>query len=314
MRALRTSLASAIPVAIVFASLFASGPARADEQSEVDKVRAAYLAQKYDDAEIRLREMVDPKHPSLHDPALVSQARMYLAAVLIAKKQPDQATPVFERILIDDPDFEPDLLSFPTEVIDQFIDTRSRLRERLNALAQERARKEVERKMREEDEKLHEVARVAMLERLAGEEKVTTVNSRWLALVPFGTGQFQNGDRALGWFFLATESACIVGTGVTVPIFLTDLEYRSDAYRAGDITRTNEYTDRANIVRTVDLSLVGAFAVTAVVGVVQAQVAFVPEVVEVRKRPLPNVSWTATPTIAPSMDAKGAVVGVIGRF
>jgi hypothetical protein len=313
MRALRTSLASAFAFAILLAILFASGPACADEQSEVDKIRAAYLAQKYDDAEIRLREMVDPKHPTLHDPALAAQARMYLAAVLIAKKQPDQATPVFERILLDDPDFEPDLLSFPTEVVDQFIDTRSRLRERLNALAQERARKEVERKMREEDDKRREVARVAMLERLAGEEKVTTVNSRWLALVPFGTGQFQNGDRALGWFFLATESACLVGTGVTVPIYLTDLEYRSDAYRDGDSTRANEYIDRANVVRTVDLALVGALAVTAVAGVIEAQVAFVPEVVEVRKRPLPT-AWTATPTLAPSTDARGAVVGVVGRF
>ncbi len=314
MRALRTSIAQALSTAIVLAILFASGNARADEQSEVDKIRAAYLAQKYDDVETRLREMLDPKHPTLRDPAVVTQARMYLAAALIAKKHPDQATPVFERILLDDADFEPDLLSFPTEVIDQFIDTRSRLRERLNALAQERARKEVERRMREEDEKRREVARVAMLERLAGEEKVTTTNSRWLALVPFGTGQFQNGDRALGWFFLAAESACLAGTAITVPIYLTDLQYRSDAYRAGDSTRANEYIDRANIVRNVDLALVGALAVTAVAGVVEAQVAFVPEAVEVRKRPLPTVSWTATPTIAPSMDARGAVVGFVGRF
>jgi hypothetical protein len=310
MRALRTSFALAF--AIFFATLLASGPARADEQSEVDKIRAAYLAQKYDDAETRLREMLDPKHPTLRDPALVTQARMYLAAVLVAKKVPDQATPVMERILLDDPDFEPDLLSFPTEVIDQFIDTRSRLRERLNALAQERARKEVERKMREEDEKRREVVRVQMLERLAGEEKVTTVNSRWLALVPFGTGQFQNGDRALGWFFLATESACLLGSGVTVPIYLTDLEYRSEAYRDGDTTRANEYITRASAVRTVDLVLVGAFAVTAIAGVVEAQAAFVPEVVEVRKRPLPIA--TVVPTIAPSTDARGAVVGVVGRF
>ena len=222
MRALRSILAPAFASAILLAACIAGGTARADEQSELDKVRAAYAVQKYDEAEARLRDVLDPKHPALRDPALVTQARMYLAAVLIAKKQPDQATPVFEKILLDDPDFEPDILSFPTEVIDQFIDTRARLRERLNELAQERARKELERKIQEEDAKRREVARVAMLERLAGEEKVTTLSSRWLALVPFGTGQFQNGDRALGWFFLATETACVVGTGVTVPIYLTD--------------------------------------------------------------------------------------------
>jgi len=313
MRALRSILAPAFASAILVAACLAGGTARADEQSELDKVRAAYAAQKYDDAESRLRDVLDPKHPTLRDPALVTQARMYLAAVLIAKKQPDQATPVFEKILLDDPDFEPDILSFPTNVIDQFIDTRARLRERLNELAQERARKELERKIQEEDAKRREVARVAMLERLAGEEKVTTLSSRWLALVPFGTGQFQNGDRALGWFFLATETACVLGTGVTVPIYLTDLEYRSTAYRDGDNTSANEYIDRATTVRTVDLVLAGTFAVTAIAGIVEAEAAFVPEGVELRKRPLPT-AWTALPTIAPSTDARGAVVGVVGRF
>src|SRR5271163_3327165 len=98
MRALRPLLTSAASAARAFAfaifaaTLFASTPARADDQSEVDKIRAAYLAQKYDDAETRLRELLDPKHPTLHDPALVTQARMYLAAVLVAKKVSDQAT------------------------------------------------------------------------------------------------------------------------------------------------------------------------------------------------------------------------------
>jgi hypothetical protein len=309
-RTLSPLASSAVTALAILAVALTTTSARADEQSEVDKVRAAYVAQKYDDAEARLREVLDPKHPALHDPAIVSQARMFLAAVLIAKKHPDQATPVFEKILLDDADFEPDLLSFPTEVIDQFIDTRARLRERLNELALQRARKELERKIREEDEKKREVARVAMLERLAGEEKVTTENSRWLAMVPFGTGQFQNGDRALGWFFLATESACVLGTGVTVPIYLTDLEYRSTAYRDGDSFRANEYISRASTVRTVDLVLAGTFAVTAIAGVIEAQAAFVPEVVEVRKRPIPM----ALPTISPSADARGALIGVVGHF
>jgi hypothetical protein len=129
-------------------------------------------------------------------------------------------------------------------------------------------------------------------------------------MVPFGTGQFQNGDRALGWFFLATESACVLGTGVTVPIYLTDLEYRSTAYRDGDSFRANEYISRASTVRTVDLVLAGTFAVTAIAGVIEAQAAFVPEVVEVRKRPIPM----ALPTISPSADARGALIGVVGRF
>jgi hypothetical protein len=255
------------------------------------------------------------------DAALVTQARMYLAAVLIAKKDQDAANPVLERVILDDPDYEPDPLSFPTEVIDQFIDTRSKLRDRLNAEAQERARKAAERKAREEEDKRREAARLAMLERLAGEEKLTNVHSRWLAVVPFGVGQFQNGDRTLGWVFLASESACVLGTAITVPIFLTDLDYRSTAYRDGDPTRTNEYIDRANTVRDVNLAFAGAFGVLAIAGILEAQVNFVPESVELRKRPLPSVGPSpgpATsfilPTIAPTADTRGAMLGVVGKF
>jgi tetratricopeptide (TPR) repeat protein len=309
MRSLRPRL---VAVTAAVACLVAAAPARANDQSEVDKVRAAYLAQRYDEAETRLREMLDPKNPTVKDPALVTQARMYLAAVLIAKKDPDAAGPVLERIMLDDPTYEPDPLSFPTEVIDDFIDTRSKLRDRLNAEAQERARRAAEKKAREEEQKRREAARLAMLERLAGEEKLTSQHSRWLALVPFGVGQFQNGDRALGWIFLGTEAACVAGTAITVPIFLQDLEDRSNAYRAGDLTETNEYIARANTVRDVNLVFAGAFAAIAITGVVEAQANFVPESVELRKRPLPS-AWVL-PTVAPTGDGRGGSFGVIGRF
>ena len=46
---------------------------------------------------------------------------------------------------------------------------------------------------------------VIWLEKLASEETVIHVNSRWLALVPFGVGQFQNRQTALG------EDSAILG-------------------------------------------------------------------------------------------------------
>jgi hypothetical protein len=308
MRTPRHSLAAVAAAAWVLAA----APARADDQAEVDKVRAAYLAHRYDEAEARLREILDIKHPTVKDPALVTQARMYLAAVDIAKKDPNAAVLVIQKILLDDPDYEPDPLSFPSDVIDQFIDTRSAFREELNQKALEKAREAAEKKARDEEEKRREALRLAMLERLAGEEKLTSQHSRWLALVPFGVGQFQNGDRALGWVFLATESACIAGTAITVPIFLQYLEDRSNAYRSGDLTRTDEYITRANAVRDVNLAFAGAFALVAITGVIEAQASFVPESVELRKRPLPS-AWVL-PSVTPSGDAHGGVLGLIGRF
>jgi hypothetical protein len=313
------------PVRVVLAALALLGVsvgtvARADEQSDLDKVRATYLAHQYDDAEARLRAMLDPNSGTVHEPALVTQARMYLAAVFLAKGKQDQANVVIERLLVDDPQFEPDPLSFPTQTVDFFIDARARLRDRLNDIAARRARDEAAKKAREEEAKRREIARVAMLEKLATEETVTTLHSRWVGLVPFGTGQFQNGKNSLGWAFLLTESALLLGTGVTVPIYLSELHDRSEAYRNGDDTRAQEYIDRAKVVFYTNLAFVGAFALTSVIGVLEGEANYVPTVVEVKHRsipvtaPLPPAPPGAAPLVTPSPDGHGAIVGFVGRF
>jgi hypothetical protein len=302
--------------ALLAASLFvviAGAPrvARADEQTDLEKVRAAYLGKNYDEAERRLVAILDPDKGA-HDPQVLTQARMYLGAVMLAKGNADGASQVFEKLILDDPTYEPDPLSFPTNAIDLFIDTRARLRERLNAEAQERVRREAERRARAEEKKRKDAERLATLERMAGEERVTERHSRWIAAVPFGAGQFQNGDTAAGWALLGVESALVAGTLVCLPIYLTDLQYRTEAFSAGDRTRAQEYIDRANAVRVVNLSLAGAFAAVAIVGVVQAQAAFVPERTDVKKRVIPPTAWQ--PILAPSGDARGGIVGIGGTF
>jgi predicted negative regulator of RcsB-dependent stress response len=293
--------------------LLAGGVARADEQGDLEKARAAYLARQYDDAEARLRAMLDPNKGTLHDPTLVTQARMYLAAAVLQKGKRDDANAILERLLLDDPQYEPDPLSFPTETIDLFIDVRTRIRDKLNEAAEERARFEAAAKAREAEKKRAEAARVATLEKMATEETVTTLHSRWVALVPFGTGQFQNGRSTLGWAFLATESALLAGAAITVPIYLVELQNRSDAYRAGDDVEADEYINRAYAVFYTNLAFVGAFAATSVIGVLEAELNYVPSVVEVKHREIPPPSQ-AVPLLTPSADGHGAMVGVFGRF
>ena len=310
----RASFLCPVVVAVFIAGLLAgSGLARADEQSDLDKVRAAYLAHQYDDADLRLRSLLDPTHGT-HDAAVITQARMYLGAVLLAKGKGEQAGAIFERLLLDDPQFEPDPLSFPTDVIDLFIDTRARLRDRLNAQAQERARFEAQARAREEEKKRREIERVAMLEKLAAEETVTSVHSRWLALVPFGVGQFQNGKKTLGWIFLASESALVLGTAVTVPLYLIDVQNRDSAYAAGDRSAATAYLSDAQTVRIVNLALVGGLAITAVAGIVEAELDYVPTVVESRPRSVPPLSWSMAPLVSPATEGRGGVLGIVGRF
>jgi hypothetical protein len=304
---------AAFPLFVVLL-LAAGGVARADEQSELDKVRAVYIAHQYDDAEKRLRAMLDPMHGTLHDAPLVSQARMYLAAVLLAKAKKEEATSILEKLVIDDPQYEPDPLSFPTEAIDLLIDTRTALRERLNEEADRRARFEAAERARAEEKKRRQAEHVAKLEKLAAEETTTTVHSRWAALVPFGVGQFQNGKNTLGWVFLVTESVALIGTAVTVPIYLSELQGRSKAYFNEDDIEAQEYIDNAYTVFYANLAFAGAFAAASIVGVLEAEANYVPSVVEVKRRAIPPLSFSAAPLAAPTADGHGMTVGFVGRF
>ncbi len=166
-----------------------------------------------------------------------------------------------------------------------------------------------------------------MLEKLATEETITSLHSRWVGLVPFGTGQFQNGKGTLGWVFLATESSFLLASAITVPIYLVDLQSRSDAYRAGQDTQAQEYINRAYGVFYANLAFAGAFAVTSVIGVIEAEVNYVPSVVDVKHRAIPPLSPAsplgsgspagaigAAPFLVPSPDGRGGMVGLLGRF
>lgn len=279
-------------LAAALAVLLASPRARADDQSDVSKARAAYEAKNYEDAERRLRAMLDPDTGTLRDPNLRTQARMYWGATLLALKRAPEASAVFETLLLDDPSFEPDPLSFPGEVIDAFIDTRKRIIDKINAAKIEQARLAAERKAREEEERRRAAERLRLLEKLATEQKVTERHSRWVAAIPFGVGQFQNGQKALGFAFLGSEALFLAAGAITIPFYRDQRGNGFDAYSQGDNQRATAYFDRANNLRIANFALFGAFAFTAIVGILHAELTFVPDVVETKKRPLPTVGIT----------------------
>lgn len=305
-----------------------AGPQPVDEQTEFEKARNAYRAQKYDEADARFLKLLDPKTGLLHDRVLITQARMYWAATRIAQHHEDDATDLFEAILTDDRDYEPDPLAFPTDVGNAFIDTRARLREKLEAIQRERYQRAAERRKKEEEAKQAEVARVKMLELYATRTEVTERRRRLIALIPFGAGQFQNRQRGLGWAFLGTEAALLAGTVTTVAIYLVELHNSSAAYSASpfyssaNASLAQQYLDRARDAQYVNLAFNGALAATAVAGVIQAEAAFVPEVTEFRERPIPGIAVPPPappppPSISfgvlplPGRDGQGVVGGVL---
>lgn len=316
---------------VVVACLLRASEARAaSEAADLEKARAAYIGKSYEDAEARLKALLDPENPRIKDPVLMAQARMYLGATQVQQKRVDEAAATFEALLLADPQFDPDPLTFSGPVLEVFYDTRQRLREKLAARAAEEARKAAERRAREEEERRRQAARVRRLTELASEEYRIVENSRLLATVPFGVGQFQNRAPALGWFFLGAEIVLGASAALMVPLRVNADDNANSEYQRGNVRTANDFKDRAEAFTYANWALAGAFVLTAAAGVVQAHIAYVPEWRERKSRPLPSLDALRSPAPVPasararvgfdtlrplvSVDMRGGVVGLGGQF
>lgn len=138
------------------ATVFAT-PAHAQSRPDLEKARAAYLGRNYAEAETRLLALTDDK-TGFRERLLLSQARMYLGATLLAEGKNEAAQEAFERLILEDSSFEPDPLSFPSNVINTFIDIRATLQDRLRQAAANAAKLAAERKARAEAERARQEA------------------------------------------------------------------------------------------------------------------------------------------------------------
>jgi hypothetical protein len=280
--------------------------AAADAQSDLEKAHSAYVAHKYADAEARLRALLDEKTHPLTDPDSIADARMYLGAVLVAEGKKEEAGDVFEQLVLDKPDYEPDSLRVLLDAINAFIDARTRLRDRLAALQREQVQKQQALRQKQQEDQIKAATRLALLEQLASTEVVTERHSRWLALLPFGAGQFQNGQETLGWVFLSGETILGVTSIGGVAIALSEQVQANDAFARRDLPEAISFERRAQIAAIVADWFAAGFFAAAVGGIVHAQLTFVPERIQTRKREIPPVS------VAPF--AGPGIVGVSGSF
>lgn len=308
---------SAFAAAVLAGVLIASPAFALSEQAEIDKARAAFVIKNYRDVETRLTHLLEGTN-LLRDPGNIAQARMFLGAALVEQHRESEAVPIFERLLLEDPQFDPDPLTFPSKTLEVFIDTRAQMRDRLAAKAAEEARRAAEQRRRQEEERQLQAKRLATLEKMAGERSITVKHSRIVASLPFGIGQFQNGQQALGAFFLAAEAALILGSIITVPLYINARDRQNDEIAGFDLQKQAAgYRDRALDARTANIAFNVLFAVTAASGIAQAHVAFVPQSSETKKRPIPP-PVTIRPQGGPVQDAsgrtQGAIVGLRGTF
>jgi hypothetical protein len=278
-----------------------------DELAEFEKGRNSYGVGQYEQAAERFAEMLDPKSEEpLTSPQLIEQARIYRAASLIALDRMADADLEIETVLRGNPSAYPDPVIFPGVVLDRFTDVRGRIRQELEDKAREKARQERLRLEQEQARQERERARITKLEQIAQREVDVVHNSRWVAALPFGVGQFQNEQPATGWAFLLTEAALATTTVVT-SVIAQDLQSKGTEPNVD----TRDLNERIDTLKTVNHVAFAAFMLTAVGGVVHAQLTFVPKREEVRKRELPP-DLKAAPSI--TAVRSGAVLGLSGSF
>ncbi len=283
---------SFVSVAALFVVLTVwAANAGSDELSDLERAYGAYVGHHYAEAESRLRALLDTKVGALKDPESVADARMYLGAVLLAEGKKEAAAELLEELVLEKPDYQPDPMRVPLAALDAVVDARLRLRDKLVAIQAEKVRRAVDEKARAEAVKQRAALRLARLERDASEEVVVERHSRWEALIPFGVGQFQNRQYALGWSLFTTESLLAAGSAISLGLNLYNesLAYEAVQGRTGTASQYEARAQEASILGNV---FAAGFAAVVIGGIVQAEAAFVPQHVHVeeRKRALPSLS------------------------
>ncbi len=282
-RALSHARALGLALALV------SGLALADDRAEVDKARSAFLRKQYEEVERRLGPFVQSAGSEARDPAVLPDAYFLLAATLFRLNRAEEAHALLDAMAAKRPDAEPDPLLLPPEVVDGFADAKGRVRERVAEQQKERERLRLEAEAARVREKRELDVRIAKLENLARVESIREPHSRWVAAVPFGVGQFQNGEKALGWVLLVSESLALATCAATVVVYDRAID---DAYATRDQPGVSrQYLARATAARTVNvISAITGLAFGAA-GLVEAQVNFVPELKITRDRTSEELSF-----------------------
>jgi len=126
------------------------------------------------------------------------QARRMLGVAYLFENQPDEARREFHTLLRLRPDYRFDALVDPQQVVDFFNGVLSEDREIIEKIKeQQRLRDKAIADKRAQDQKL-----LNMPPTIVRYER----HSFAVNFIPFGAGQFQNGERRKGWVFFGAEA------------------------------------------------------------------------------------------------------------
>lgn len=301
-------IARAIAAALALALCLTAAAVRADDLEDFERARRAYDDQAFMLAVQRFEILVGGETPALQSRPLILESRKYLGAAYLFVGRRDAAEHQFERLLSDDPTYDIDPVAFPAEVITVFSEVRRRVERQRREAEEARRRAEEEARRREAERIIRERERMARLVELAETERERQENSRWIGLIPFGVGQFQNGHAGVGVAFAVSEGVLAVASIVTyllhesirndvqpLPVGEPEPAERRDARVAATGLRISNWVSTA---------LLGAVAIG---GIVDAEIRFVPVIESTRRRPLP-------PDLREGLDVSLSVTGMTVHF
>jgi tetratricopeptide (TPR) repeat protein len=274
----RTTLTGLV---VVLMAAFAL-PVAADELSDFEAARRNYDKQSYAKAARGLESLVGGVIPRARNPVVRLEARKYLGATYLFLGKDGDAREQFRLLLEEDPDYDIDPVAFPEAVVETFQEVQAEVtaelaqKEALDAARQQRERAS------ELEELIEQQQRIQALEELAATETTEKVNSRWIAALPWGIGQFQNENRKLGIMFAVTESAFLAASIAT---FIGHNSLRDENPAPSEIARAQRVEKALRIGNWVS---VGALVSFYIAGVIEAEVRFKPVIRSTRKRELPE--------------------------
>ncbi len=286
--------------------------------SEQERLRSGielYESANFNDCSLTFSELLSPASPkAILDPERKRLARFYYIACLLGQGDTERADAQIRLAVEASPLIPPDPDVFPQPVIARYRDVKDKMIEEAKEKVGDIVGAEKETEAREKALR----TQIAVLRDFAGDETVVRKNSRWMAAVPFGVGQFQNQDKALGWVFLTSETVLLTLwlTAVTSELALTA---KADDPNKDQRVLSNRLDTWRRVNTITGWSLLGV----AGLGIFEAQLAYEPKFESKRKRILPDEflvdpapprkvgrRWAPIATPLPG----GAELGIVGRF
>lgn len=243
-----------VPIAAVLV-LLSSAPARAATPAQdLDQARTAFRSGEYADAISLLSSLLYPT-ARLADSALLAEAHLLLGVSYFETGKPSSAAREFEEALFIDPTMVLEAGVFSVEAVTFFKEKKE----------------ELERKARDDAEKAR-LAKERDRLRRAIENMVVIEKRRYgVNFIPFGAGQFQNGDTKKGIFFFVSQ-AVFGGTSLTAYLIQT-VRY---GFPTGTVPRAD--VDFVNRLQVVQITSFALFAGSVAWGIIDSLNNYKPDI------------------------------------